>query len=61
MIAPERLYLTADRCRVVKVGDPAAAFLLAQKGDEIPPRFLALISARPEVPTIIGKTTRKRK
>lgn len=31
----ERLYLTADKERVVKEGDPAAAFLYATPGKEI--------------------------
>ena len=34
--AQERLYLTADRNRVVREGDKAAAFLYAAPGDEIP-------------------------
>lgn len=36
MRARERLYLTADRDRVVRAGDPKAAFLYASEGDEIP-------------------------
>ncbi len=36
MIAAERLYLTADRQRVVREGDTEAAFLYAAPGDEIP-------------------------
>lgn len=36
MIAPRRLYVTADRSRVVFEGDPLASFLLAPKGVEIP-------------------------
>lgn len=36
MISTERLYVTADRSRVVFEGDPAAAFLLVPKGVEIP-------------------------
>lgn len=32
----ERLYLTADRKKIVKEGDPKAAFLLAAKGQELP-------------------------
>lgn len=43
MIARERLYLTDDRRRVVKENDPAAAFLLAAVGDEVPQRFARLI------------------
>lgn len=31
----ERLYLTADRERVVKEGDPAAAFLFATPGKDV--------------------------
>ncbi|QXN68004.1 hypothetical protein [Microcystis phage Mwe-Yong1] len=34
--ACERLYLTADRTRVVPHGSPEAAFLYASEGDEIP-------------------------
>lgn len=36
MLARERLYLTADRDRLVRTGDPKAAFLYASPGDEIP-------------------------
>ena len=36
MIAKSRLFLTADRCRVVLAHDPAAAFLFAITGQEIP-------------------------
>lgn len=36
MHARERLYLTADKDRVVREGDPKAAFLYAALGDEIP-------------------------
>jgi predicted flap endonuclease-1-like 5' DNA nuclease len=34
--AQERLYLTADKSRLVRDGDKAAAFLYAAPGDEIP-------------------------
>ncbi len=34
--ARERLYFTADRSRLVRAGDPKAAFLYAALGDEIP-------------------------
>lgn len=34
-VATERLYLTADRDRVVREGDPEAAFLLAGVGGEL--------------------------
>ena len=37
MIAHERLYVSADRKTVVREGDERAAFLLAAKGQEIPP------------------------
>lgn len=37
MIAAERLYLTADKGRLVREGDPAGAFLYCAAGDEIPP------------------------
>lgn len=36
MHAKERLYLTADKSRLVRHGDPKAAFLYASLGDEIP-------------------------
>ena len=36
MIVTERLYLTADRKKVVKEGDPKAAFLLAAPKQELP-------------------------
>lgn len=36
MIMTERLYLTANRKKVVKDGNPKAAFLLAAKGQEMP-------------------------
>ena len=36
IVADRRLWLTADRSRVVEDGDPAAAFLLAAPGAEIP-------------------------
>lgn len=35
VIATERLWLTADRDRVVGESDPAAVFLFAAEGDEI--------------------------
>lgn len=41
MISTERLYVTADRSRVVSEGDPAAAFLLVAKGVEIPKEAVA--------------------
>lgn len=34
--ARERLYLTSDRSRLVRQGDPRASFLYAAEGDEIP-------------------------
>lgn len=37
--ATERLYFTADRSRLVTHGDPAAAFLAATVGDDIPAGF----------------------
>jgi hypothetical protein len=36
VVANERLWLTADRERVVKDGDPDAAFLLCAEGNELP-------------------------
>ncbi|MBW8638990.1 hypothetical protein K1W69_17470 [Hoeflea sp. WL0058] len=36
MQAAERLYITADKKRLVAEGDPAGAFLYAAPGDEIP-------------------------
>lgn len=35
MKADRKLYLTADRARLVEEGDPAAAFLFATPGKEI--------------------------
>lgn len=35
LVSDRRLYVTADRGRVVEEGDPAAAFLLASAGGEI--------------------------
>ncbi len=35
-VSDRRLYLTADRERVVEHGDPEAAFLLVGKGCELP-------------------------
>lgn len=37
ILADRRLWLTADKSRVVEDGDPAAAFLLAAPGTEIAP------------------------
>ena len=45
MIAGERLYLDSNRSRVVREGDPAAAFLLAAKGSEIDPRYVKLVKS----------------
>src|SRR5690606_13445613 len=36
LVADRYLWLTADRAQVVEDGDPAAAFLLASPGTEIP-------------------------
>ncbi len=36
MVAAERLYLTADKKKLVSEGDPKAAILYATPGDEIP-------------------------
>lgn len=36
MRAKERLYLTGDKTRLVRHGDPKAAFLYAAEGDDIP-------------------------
>lgn len=35
VLITRRLWLTADRERVVEEGDPSAAFLLAAEGDEV--------------------------
>ena len=35
LVADRRLYLTADKSRVVEEGDPASAFLLASAGRKI--------------------------
>lgn len=45
MIAQERWFLNSERSRAVRGGDPAAAFLLAAKGSEIPPQFVKLVEA----------------
>lgn len=37
IVADRRLYLTADKARVVEEGDASAAFLLAAPGTEITP------------------------
>jgi predicted flap endonuclease-1-like 5' DNA nuclease len=37
MIAKDRLYLTADKGRLVREGDPDGAFLYCAPGDEFPP------------------------
>ncbi len=51
MIATERLFLNSERSRVVREGDPAAAFLLAAKGSEIPPQFVKLVQSAIEANT----------
>ena len=51
MIATARLYLTADRRRVVLEGNPAAAFLLVPKGIEIPKSFEGMAVESFEPPT----------
>lgn len=43
MKANERLYLTADKSRVVTEGNKDAAFLLAAVGNEIPAEYVHLI------------------
>lgn len=45
MIAAERLFLNRERNRVVRQGDPAAAFLLAAEGSEVPSEYLKLVEA----------------
>lgn len=42
MRAQERLYLTADKKKLVGEGDPKAAFLYAAEGDEIPDSAAAM-------------------
>lgn len=54
VIADRRLYLTADKKRVVEQGDPDAAFLLANPGQDIP-------KATAKRYGIIGKDDRKRR
>ncbi|MCU0946807.1 MAG: hypothetical protein MUF47_00935 [Porphyrobacter sp.] len=39
MICKQRLYLTADKVKLVADGDPKAAFLYAVPGDEILPEM----------------------
>lgn len=41
-IASERLYLNADKTKVVHEGDPEARFLLAGEGGEIPDEYVDL-------------------
>ena len=41
MIAQERIYTTADKTRTVSHGDVDAAYLLCNKGEEIPEGFNA--------------------
>ena len=48
MIAQERLWLNKDQTKVVKQGDPEAAFLLAGKGAEIPKEFESMVSSSTE-------------
>lgn len=42
-----RLWLTADRTRLVEDGDPEAAFLWAAPGDEVDQRELERLTAAP--------------
>jgi len=44
VIAPQRLYLTSDS-RVVGEGDPAAAFLLAAEGRDVPAGYVEAAAA----------------
>ena len=45
-IADERLYLNATQDKVVKEGDPEAAFLLAAAGAKIPPEYADLVKPK---------------
>lgn len=42
-LAEERLYLNATRDKVLKEGDPDAAFLLAAQGAPIPTEYADLV------------------
>ena len=42
MEAKERLYITADKKRLVKEGDPKGAFLYAAPGDTVPDSAAAM-------------------
>jgi hypothetical protein len=50
MKAKERLYVTADRSKVVKEGDPNAAFLLVGKGQEIHPKLAETYGLKESAP-----------
>ena len=44
MIAKETLFLDVTRRRIVKYGDPAAAFLLVSRGGEVENRYQRFVS-----------------
>jgi hypothetical protein len=44
-IAPRRLFLTADKARIVAEDDPGARFLLANEGGEIPAEYRDLFAS----------------
>lgn len=63
MIAEQRLFLIADKSAVVGADDVAAAFLLANEGDEIPAEFESLVAPKAEASTTpkpVGKTAAKK-
>ena len=54
-VATERLYLDSTRTKVLKEGDPAAASLLAAKG-QIPSKEVERLGLNKSEPTKIGPT-----
>ena len=50
VIAEERLYLDKAQTKVVREGEPGAAFLLAAKGQPVPPRYLPLLKQAQAAP-----------
>lgn len=59
MIATTRLFLDSTRLRVVKEGDAAAAFLLANIGDDVPAKYAAQVAAIAETLPPVKKSKKK--
>ena len=55
-VATERRYLDSTRTKVLKEGDPAAASLLAAKGQIIPSKEVERLGLNKSEPTKIGPT-----